>query len=158
MITITEFILESLSATERFGTLLGASCEAGDILCLKGDLGAGKTALAKAIAIGVGVDSKEYVTSPTFGVCHQYNGTLPLYHMDFYRLKSSTEVIEMGLEEYFYLSGIAVIEWYEIALDIIPADYLKAELTVIDETKRRVLLSSDSEGWQKRILLLKQQI
>jgi tRNA threonylcarbamoyladenosine biosynthesis protein TsaE len=151
-----EFILDSPGATDRFGQIIGTLCKAGDVICLKGDLGSGKTTLTKAIAIGLGVDTKEYVTSPTFAVCHQYNGTLNLYHMDFYRLAGSSDVIDMGLEEYFYLSGVTVIEWYEVAGEIVPADNLKIELTVVDETKRKALLKTDSRRWEKLFPLVQE--
>ena len=149
-----ELLLKTPAHTEQFGKLLGSLCLAGDVLCLKGELGAGKTTLTQSIAKGVGVDAGEYITSPTYAVFHQYNGRLKLYHMDFYRLNNSDDVLSMGLDEYFYLGGVTVIEWFQKALNIIPEDHLLLELECISEQSRRIRCSSDSGDWKKRIELL----
>lgn len=145
------FLLSSLKQTKRFGELLGSLCQAGDVLCLSGDLGAGKTALTKSIAKGLGVNDDEYVTSPTFSVFHQYSGRLELYHMDFYRLNSSDDVLAMGLDEYFYLGGVTVIEWCQKAVDIVPGNHLLIELQAISAEERKVHCSAASESWKKRM-------
>ncbi len=105
---------------DRLAVLLGSLCRAGDIVCLEGELGAGKTTLTQALARGAGIDDQEYVSSPTFAYMNEYKGIIPLYHMDFYRLESSDDVLELGLDEYFYRSGITVIEWPERATEAIP--------------------------------------
>ena len=105
------FTLNSLVETEAFGHRLGQLAEAGDVICLDGDLGAGKTAMTQAIARGLGVPASCYVTSPSFAIFHEYPGRLPLYHFDFYRLRGSDDVEDLGFEEFFYLSGCTVIEW-----------------------------------------------
>jgi tRNA threonylcarbamoyladenosine biosynthesis protein TsaE len=150
----SELVLESLDQAEQFGKLLGSLCRPGDVICLDGDLGAGKTTLTQSIAKGIGVDAGEYITSPTFAVFHQYNGRLKLYHMDFYRLYDSDDVISMGLEEYFYLGGVTVIEWFRIALDIIPREHLLLELEIAGEQSRRIRCTSPSDAWIKRIEIL----
>ena len=144
-------VVNSLEQTERFGRLLGSLCLPGDILCLKGDLGAGKTTLTQSIARGVGVDHQEYITSPSYAIFHEYRGRLTLYHMDFYRLNSSDDVVAMGLEEYFYLDGVTVIEWYQKASDIIPPGHLLLELEIVNEQSRSICCSSSSVDWTKRI-------
>lgn len=151
---MSEILLKSLAQTEYFGKLLGSLCLAGDVLCLKGDLGAGKTTLTQSIAKGIGVDAGEYITSPTYAVFHQYRGRLKLYHMDFYRLNNSDDVLSMGLDEYFYLGGVTVIEWFQKAFDIIPQDHLLLELEFVSEQSRKIRFSSDSGDWKKRIELL----
>ncbi|MEJ2057385.1 MAG: tRNA (adenosine(37)-N6)-threonylcarbamoyltransferase complex ATPase subunit type 1 TsaE [Desulfofustis sp.] len=102
--------LDSLAATARFGLILGSECKPGDIICLGGELGAGKTTLAQALALGIGIDKAERVNSPTFALVHEYQGEVIIYHMDFYRLGSDDDVVELGLDEYFYTDGIAMIE------------------------------------------------
>lgn len=151
---MSKLLLKTLAHTEEFGKLLGSLCLAGDVLCLKGDLGAGKTTLTQSIAKGIGVDAGEYITSPTYAVFHQYNGRLKLYHMDFYRLNNSDDVLYMGLDEYFYLGGVTVIEWFQKALDIIPQDHLLLELEFVSEQRRKIRCSSDSGDWKKRIKVL----
>lgn len=145
------FNLSSPSVTAQLGYSLGSVCEPGDMICLGGDLGAGKTTLAQHIAVGLGIDPQEYITSPTFAIFHEHFGRLPLYHMDFYRLNSSFEVIELGLEEYFYQSGLTVIEWYENALDILPKDYLQIDLEVVAESKRKAVCHGHSKIWTNKL-------
>ena len=130
----------------------------GDVICLDGELGAGKTTLTQFIAEGIGVDPKEYITSPTFSLYHQYNGRLQLNHMDFYRLQSSDEVLEIGLDEYFYQDGVTVVEWYQNALDIIPENHLLIELEWIDEWSRKIRCSSCDSEWQHRITALSKRL
>ena len=151
---MSELFLKTLAQTQHFGKLLGSLCLAGDVLCLRGDLGAGKTTLTQSIAKGIGVDAGEYITSPTYAVFHQYRGRLKLYHMDFYRLNNSDDVLSMGLDEYFYLGGVTVIEWFQKALDIIPQNHLLLELEFVSEQSRKIRCSSDSGDWKKRIELL----
>ena len=99
----TIILLHDVNETETLGRLLGAAAEAGDVLCLDGDLGAGKTTLTQAIARGLEVPAACYVTSPSFAVFQEYPGRLPLYHMDFYRLRGEDDVLDLGLEEYLWL-------------------------------------------------------
>lgn len=144
-----DILSSSLEDTEAFGRLVGSMCGAGDIVCLGGDLGAGKTTLAQAIARGAGVAGDEYVTSPTFAIMHEYHGTIPLYHMDFYRLGSADEVIELGLDEYFFGDGLSLVEWFELADDIIPDSRLSIHLSFIGESARQIHLSSNDKRWQE---------
>ncbi|OPX86949.1 MAG: tRNA threonylcarbamoyladenosine biosynthesis protein TsaE [Pelotomaculum sp. PtaB.Bin013] len=101
------------------GKKLGALLRPGDVVCLNGDLGAGKTRFAQGVACGMGVDGP--VTSPTFTIINEYLGRLPLYHMDFYRLEDALELEDLGYEEYFYGSGVTVIEWPERVAELLPA-------------------------------------
>lgn len=105
--------------TTRVGRLLGGLLRAGDVVCLNGDLGAGKTRFAQGLAAGMGVDGP--VTSPTFTIINEYQGRLPLYHMDFYRLDDALELEDLGCEEYFYGSGVTVIEWADRVAALLPA-------------------------------------
>jgi len=143
--------LRTLEETENFGLALGREARPGDVLCLDGDLGAGKTALTQAIARGLEVPADCYVTSPSFAIMHEYPGRLPLYHMDFYRLGDSSEVEELGFEEYFYLAGLTVIEWSRRAEEILPVSRLQLDIALIEDDRRRVTLSFADEQWHTRI-------
>lgn len=122
-------IYESYSeeATLDFAKELGMSASKGQIFCLIGDLGVGKTVFSKGFAAGMGID--EHITSPTFTIVHEYEGRLPLYHFDVYRISDEYEMDEIGYEEYFYGEGICLIEWANIIPDIIPesAKYITIE-------------------------------
>ncbi len=148
---VNEYTLNSIAATAHFGTLLGSLCKAGDVICLGGDLGAGKTTLAQALAKGIGIDQKERVNSPSFALLHEYRGTITIYHMDFYRLWSSDDVVELGLDEYLYANGIVMIEWFERAPELIPPDALYITLTPLSETARKVALKSSAADWKMRL-------
>ena len=144
-------ILESLKKTQLFGRILGEMAEAGDIICLDGDLGAGKTTLTQDIASGLGVSKEYYVTSPTFNIFHEYPGRLPLYHMDFYRLAGGGDVLDMGLDEYFYGRGITVIEWAEKAADILPENRLCLSLAVKSSMSREATISCNDDYWYEKV-------
>jgi len=113
-------IFESRSENDTFAFARQYAEKAaqGDIFCLSGALGSGKTVFAKGFACGLGV--KGVVTSPTFTIMNQYNGRFPFYHFDVYRFKSINETEDLGFEEYFFGDGICLIEWAEIIKPIIP--------------------------------------
>jgi len=139
------FYIRSLTDLNVLGQKIGTVAEAGMVICLDGNLGTGKTTLAQAIARGLGVPPDCYVTSPSFAIMHEYlGGRLPLYHMDFYRLEDSSEVIDLGFEDYFYGEGVTVIEWSERAKDIIPDAGLHIALRIINVNEREVVVTSES--------------
>jgi len=118
-----EKIIETNAPEETYevGKQIGENVKAGEIYCLSGDLGVGKTYLSKGIAKGMGIEDE--VNSPTFTiVCEYEGGKMPLYHFDVYRLSDSYEMDELGYEEYFFGEGICLVEWAEIVRDIIPDD------------------------------------
>ncbi len=114
-------IQESYSAqdTFAFGKKLGETAVPGDVFCLSGDLGTGKTVLTKGFAFGLGIE--EPVSSPTFTILQIYEeGRLALYHFDVYRMSGSDELLGIGGDEYFDKGGVCLIEWAELIEDIIP--------------------------------------
>lgn len=113
-------IYQSNSELETFqlGKSLGETAQAGEIYCLEGDLGVGKTVFTKGFAEGLGVT--DIVDSPTFTIVKEYEGRLPLYHFDTYRIGDVSEMDEIGYEEYFFGTGVCLIEWPSCIQEIIP--------------------------------------
>lgn len=142
-----EIILNNLEETQKFGEKLGSILKEGDILCLNGDLGAGKTTLTKSIGSGLGVD--EYITSPTFALINEYRGRIPVYHIDVYRLENVEEIDDLGFDEYIYGSGVTIIEWAERIRSFLPKDRIILDIRRgDDENSRRVSLSGDGERYR----------
>ena len=136
--------------TERIGERLARLARPGDVLALWGELGAGKTVLAKGVAAGLGLDPGD-VASPTFIILREhYGGRMPFFHLDLYRLEGQ-DLSSTGWEETLDGGGITVIEWPDRAGDALPADRLDIHLEHIADTKRRVVL--EPTGDRSRELL-----
>lgn len=125
--------LNNLEETEKFGIFLGANLNPGDVVCLNGDLGAGKTTLTKSIAKGLGID--DYVTSPTFTIVNEYYGKTDLYHIDTYRLDDKIDVDYLGFDEYFYSDGVTIVEWAEKIRDALPEEYMEINIKSLDDKR-----------------------
>ena len=108
-----QFETDSAEDALILGEKIGRHLETGDIVFLFGDLGAGKTTLTQGIARGLGVAKEEYVRSPTFTLVNEYKGKVPVYHIDLYRIVSSHDLEDLGLEEVFSSEGISIVEWAE---------------------------------------------
>ena len=107
--------------TRKIGYELGEKAAKGEIYCLQGDLGVGKTVFTKGFAQGLNIT--EHITSPTFTIVNEYHsGRIPFYHFDVYRIGDVEEMFEIGYEEYFYGDGVCLIEWAELITDILPDD------------------------------------
>lgn len=150
MTPMKTILLKTLADTLAFGRLLGQAAQPGDVICLDGDLGAGKTTLTQAIAQGLEIPADEYVTSPSFAILHEYQGRIPLYHMDFYRLTDAADIQDLGLDEYLFLSGLAVLEWCERAGDLVPATRLKITMTTLPDESRLLTCDPGAGSWQER--------
>jgi len=146
--------LDNLHDTARLGVAIGKAAQPGDCICLHGDFGAGKTTLTQSIAIGLDVPPQSYVTSPSFTIMHEYRGKIPLYHMDFYRLNDSNDVIDLGFEEYFYLNGLTVIEWPERATDILPHSRVIIEIKIQSNDARIARFFVENDNLRKRYKLM----
>lgn len=125
--------LNNLEETEKFGLFLGENLRPGDVVCLNGDLGAGKTTLTKSIAKGLGID--DYVTSPTFTIVNEYYGEIDLYHIDTYRLDDMVDVDYLGFDEYFYSDGVTIVEWAEKIRDALPEEYMEINIKSHDDKR-----------------------
>jgi len=108
----------TLDATKKIAQDFAKSLNSGDVVCMYGDLGAGKTEFVRAMAQEFGIT--DYITSPTFTIVNEYKGRLDLYHFDVYRIADSDEMYEIGYDEYIDGDGICVIEWAELIDDILP--------------------------------------
>lgn len=139
--------------TYDLGYKLGTLLRSGDVVCLTGDLGAGKTTLSKAIAKGLGVE--DCVTSPTFTIIHEYEGRLPLYHFDVYRISNLEEMEDLGYEEYFYGEGVCLIEWASQIEELIPNKHLWIHIKKIDENTREIELEGRGAHFHRIIEELK---
>lgn len=129
--------LPSRAATEAFGQTIGRALSGGETLALFGELGAGKTALVRGIATGLGVPPSA-VCSPTFVLIHEYQGRLPLVHMDLYRLRSLAEAESIGIHDYFQGHTVTAIEWADKFPALLPADRLEITLRHHSPTTRAV--------------------
>ena len=130
-------VLKNETDTRALGAKLAAQMLPDQTYALIGDLGTGKTTLAKAIARGLGVT--ETLTSPTFTIVQEYGtGRLPLYHFDVYRVNDEDELFEIGLEDYFHKGGVCLIEWADLIEDLLPADAVTIRLEYGEEEGERI--------------------
>jgi len=143
--------LKNALATKRIGCRLGKIARNGDVILLHGDLGAGKTTLTQAIAVGLDVPAGQYINSPSFALMHEYPGRIPLYHMDFYRLSGEDDVEGAGLIDYVSGPGLTIIEWPDRLGRLQPEDRLDIELQSPSETERTCIFRPHGSSWQARI-------
>lgn len=138
--------------TELLGEQIGSYLDAGMVVALIGELGAGKTMLTKGIARGLGVPG--LVHSPTFTLIHEHVGRLPVYHFDLYRLSTPEEIEDLGYEGYFYGEGVSIIEWAEKVEKMLPPDHLEIRMTGHDERRTFELRATGqlSAGVLKKII------
>ena len=133
--------------TQRLGVQLGELAQAGDVFLLSGSLGSGKTCLTQGIAWGIGV--KEYAFSPSFVIVREYYGRLTLYHIDFYRLNSIGEIVDLGLDEYLGGSGVCVVEWADKGITVLPQENLLIRFSYISDTERSLSLEPRGERYSQ---------
>jgi tRNA threonylcarbamoyladenosine biosynthesis protein TsaE len=140
----------SAAETRALGERLGAVLRQGDVIVLAGDLGAGKTTFVQGVAIALGID--ERVTSPTFTIVHQYEGRVPLVHVDVYRLERLGELYDLGLEDLANGAGAMVIEWGDIVAQALPTDRLVVRLELgADDDERIISFAAHGSGWRGRL-------
>lgn len=129
-----EIISDSEIKTKKVAAIIAKKLNIGDIITLEGELGAGKTTFTKGIAEGLEVTRT--VTSPTFTIIKQYKGTIPLYHMDAYRLENSSE--DIGFDEYFEGNGICVVEWAQFIEEFLPDERLSIHISYLETGERKL--------------------
>ena len=142
-------VFESTSSqmTFEFAKKIGENLKSGDVLCLDGDLGVGKTVFTKGVAAGLGI--KDDVSSPTFTLIQEYyGGRLPLYHFDVYRIDGPWDMDDLGYEEYFYGDGVCLIEWGRLIEELLPDDTIYVTIEKDNSEGfdyRRIEISHDYE-------------
>jgi tRNA threonylcarbamoyladenosine biosynthesis protein TsaE len=134
-----EFTTQSPEETIRKGNEFAQELKAGDVIALKGELGAGKTHFVKGIASGMGINPGD-VHSPTYTLIDEHPAEIPLYHFDCYRMKSPEEALQIGAEEYFYGEGVCVIEWPERIEKLIPSEAVWIYISAPDKTTRKFVI------------------
>jgi tRNA threonylcarbamoyladenosine biosynthesis protein TsaE len=130
--------VRSLAETEALGRRLGARLFPGAVVALIGPLGAGKTFLARAIAVGLDIPNPAVVNSPTFVLIQEYAARLPIYHFDAYRLGSEAEFADLGVHEYFEGNGICLVEWADKVPTTLPKERLEIRIAITGEEARRI--------------------
>jgi tRNA threonylcarbamoyladenosine biosynthesis protein TsaE len=133
-----ETITESPAATQALGRRLGSVLEAGSVIGLTGELGAGKTLLTRGLCEGLGVPLRQ-VNSPTFVLVNEYRGRMPVFHLDVYRLAGPADVIDLGITDYFNRAeeGVMIVEWAEKLPGVLPAERLDVRIERLSAKKRR---------------------
>ena len=126
--------------TQSIAAEFAKTLTAGDVVALFGDLGAGKTAFTRGVAIALKVDETS-ISSPTFTLVNEYNGELPIYHFDVYRLENARLDELDWLDEYLFGDGICLMEWAEYILPILPKNYIKVELERLTDTERKITIT-----------------
>jgi tRNA threonylcarbamoyladenosine biosynthesis protein TsaE len=136
-----QIMSQSTIETQMLGEQLGGLLEAGDIVCLYGELGSGKTVLSKGIARGLGVAEEDKVRSPSFVLIHRYQGRVPMYHADLYRLHGPADIVGIGLREFLAGDGVAVIEWADKLEALLPSERLDIALAHQEEHTRLITIT-----------------
>jgi len=147
----------SAGHTRALGAALGAVLRPGDVVVLAGDLGAGKTTFAQGVATALGID--EPVTSPTFTIVHEYDGRIPLAHVDVYRLDTLGELHDLGFEEIVDDTRVTLIEWGDMVAQALPTDRLLVRLElVVDDDERFITFVPHGARWRERMGMLEHAI
>ena len=142
-----EILSASPAETQRLGVRLGAVARAGDLFCLEGDLGAGKTCFVQGLGQGLGI--RDAIHSPTFVLAHEHRGgRLPLYHLDVYRVRSAAEAIGFGLDDYLSGEGVLVIEWAEKIQEALPQERLWISFTHQSENARSIFFDAVGQRYE----------
>jgi len=141
---------ESPLATRRLAARLGRIARPGDVVALVGDLGAGKTTFVIGLAEGLGVPRETRVQSPTFTLVNEYQGRLPLYHVDLYRIAETGELDELGLHEYLGGAGLAAVEWFDRFPEVAPPSYLEVGFEFVGEKGRRLTITPRGAAAEER--------
>lgn len=147
-----DIISSSAEQTHRLGVRLGGLLQPGDVVCLSGDMGAGKTVFSAGIGVGWGAQAT--LTSPTFNLVHEHRrdqDKIRLYHLDCYRLEGVNDVDSIGYDDIINGRGVVIIEWPERVLSVLPEKRLWIQLSVVDANRRNLLFEGNSPHYQALI-------
>lgn len=142
-------ISSSSRATMGFGKRLGKLVKGGEIIGLVGDLGAGKTCFVRGFAAGVGVGREAWVRSPTFTLINEYQGRMPVYHIDLYRIGRRDELEALNLREYLYGDGVSLIEWFEYLPAAEVEEFLEVRIAHAGGAKRQITFTAHGERYEQ---------
>ncbi len=140
-------VTRDAAGTRDLASRLATSARPGDLLCLVGDLGAGKTQFAKGFAVGLGI--QDVVSSPTFVLMSEYEGRLPMFHLDLYRLADGADALAGGLLDDRQIEGVALVEWAERLGDALPAARLDVLIDGVGDEQRRITLRACSPDYAR---------
>jgi len=143
MKTCLKFKSNKPQDTIRLGEKLGDLLSTPQTILLTGNLGSGKTVFVKGIARGLDIEVN--VNSPSYTLIKEYKGRMSLYHMDLYRLDEKRDLYDIGFEEYLYSEGIVIIEWPELALDVLPERYITVVIKIKGESEREIKIQAEGE-------------
>ena len=146
-----KYLSNSDIETIDIGKKLGLILSGGDVVAISGDLGSGKTWFTKGIGLGFGVNPDEVITSPSFSLVNEYEGRCLLYHMDLYRLDNLSDVMTVGLDDYFHDESVVVVEWAERCPGILPFGCITVKIDILGERERSIEISSDDPNILNKI-------
>lgn len=149
------FLAGDEADTERLGAALAAALRPGDVIALNGSLGAGKTRLVQSVAAALGF-ADQMVNSPTFVLIHEYDGRVPLYHVDAYRLADSDEFLSIGGDEVLAGDRACLIEWADRIADVLPRDHLRIDIEAVGETQREFRLTAAGARSEELLQLIRE--
>ena len=153
-----EVISRSAEHTRRLGIRLGKLLQGGEIIGLVGELGTGKTCFVRGLTEGLEVSRETWIRSPTFTLVNEYQGRLPIYHIDLYRIESTSELEELNLREYLYSRGVSLIEWFEYFPAGEIEDHLEVELAYREGSKRQLTFVPHGARYEDLVKALQQQV
>lgn len=136
-----EFVTHSPEQTQSAAAQLAGALKPGDIIAMRGEMGAGKTAFVHGLADGLQVDGE--VASPTYSIVNEYPGKIPLYHFDMYRIYDADELYTTGFFDYLQLGGVCVVEWSENIDWALPENTIIVEIEKLSETDRKITVKAD---------------
>lgn len=140
---MTEFVSKSEKETQEFARSFAQTLSCGSVIAFEGDLGAGKTAFTRGLAEGLGC--KDSVSSPTFAIVNEYDGDIPLFHFDMYRIETFSELYSIGFFEYLERGGVCAIEWSENIYSALPDDAIFVNIEKISENERKITVTEGKE-------------
>ncbi len=145
-----DVISHSVAQTQRLGARLGELARGGDLFCLEGELGSGKTCFVQGLGRGMGIP--EPIHSPTFILANEHRGPrFPLFHIDAYRLRGPDEALGIGLEDYLGGDGVCVVEWSEKIAEALPLERMWIQFRYIDEGKRGLLIHASGDRYEQML-------
>jgi tRNA threonylcarbamoyladenosine biosynthesis protein TsaE len=155
-IAVVKIISKHPRETVLIGKMLGQIMRKGDILCLQGHLGSGKTYFTKGVCDGLGV--RDLVASPTYTIVNTYSGRLPVYHMDLYRIETVREIEDIGYEEFLYHNGVTIIEWAEKLENLLPEEYFSLLFSYCGPESRYIYADSVGDTHKRLTLRIRDSL